>query len=82
MVRGRYDNPIEEHLGISNRNQRRVGLDAAKALYLGDIEYSFIPYRQSEPYVNQGGTAEAMPFVPLFLGMMGIFYFNFLAFGG
>lgn len=40
MVRGRYDNPFEEHPGISNRNLRRVDLDVARTLYLGDIEYN------------------------------------------
>jgi len=35
MVKGQYGSHVEEHLGVSNRNRMKVGLDGTEPLIIG-----------------------------------------------
>lgn len=81
MVRDRYDNPFEEHPGISNRNLKRVDLDVAKTLYLGDIEYRLFRIgRVNHMLIRVVPRKQCLS--SLYLRDEGLFYFNFSIFGG
>ncbi|MBB6215896.1 hypothetical protein HNQ80_001987 [Anaerosolibacter carboniphilus] len=58
MVEDRYKAFIEEHLRVSNRNLRKVGLDGAKPLSIGQCWMFSSTLVGVGRFDNEGGTAE------------------------